>query len=1143
LIGFAKILGGMPSSVSGMTEHLMNRTLALGLEEMVLAAYYGRGQVRDGEMVELARQIADGSLTLQGAVDAWYERHPQQVRPMASLPPAGSDLEHWAREIAWGHADFADVLDALMPAAMDADQDHGFLEIEERLGDELLKAITVAEREMLAEPRELEERVSRRLANMAERIREGLEGAPVAVIRPDLHPLAADGLGIDPDALLSKDQINALLAGRRSDGELVEGKHYAKARDLPVNPKTGERERSLPIGAYDFCPTPDKSVSVAWAFAGPVEQAKLFNAHMEAAREAVALIGGHVGQARIGKGGEGGSEFGHVAWLEFTHHTARRVMVEIKDGDVAQLKRDQAAPGDPDLHTHFLIPNAVFCESGRVGSLDTAAIAGMIFKADVEYHARLGQKLRDAGFDIELDEKTGAARMTAIPRDVAALFSKRSNVGEQWAKIEATREGLSWDDLTAEQKETRIKRYTQDKVKQRGAAEKDDVADLKSWQSQAKDFGWEAPRSLELCGPRLPEQTPEQQQRRAYEVALPYLSEQLEHKSVLTHWDLQVAAGRGLVDTGSRDVSGDILAVTKIMRTEGVQQYGEQTELLWGPEPGKRTVSVTTGLHESQEREFIRLAQAAAADRSAALPAELLREKIEQSGLDFSDDHGRAQRNMIERLGTGGRFGVAIAASGAGKTTALKPLVAAWREQGREVYGGSLAWRQADDLTTAGIDQRNVKALSVLLDSMHDGSIKPGRNTVVAIDEWGMVGTRQALELLRLQERHGFSIVALGDDKQAASISAGAIIDLSRRALGAEQVPEILTTRRQKTEREQKISGLFREGRAAEALDMKRSDHTAEMVLGGYDGVVARVAQLYRERLQATGAAPTISAPTNSDAHRIGEAVRSERRAMGLLGQDIWTARATDGERDFTLRLAAGDQVRLFRSVGAKYGERRGGSIGRNGSVLEVVTADERGVTLRTKQGKEGLVEWDRLPTKRGRVQLAYGYAMTIHTAQGSSRGEHITALPGGSQAIDGLLGYSSGTRHEHRGYLVTNDTAEQAEVRKRRALNDTRPITADDKWSQVARVLSYQPERDSATAMRERVTSLTRGAVRVFHDMAGQALRDSRSIGPDTSLRQTQEHSLGDELRAMVRQAVAQVRHVAEQARTWRYEGPSLGR
>ena len=114
----------------------------------------------------------------------------------------------------------------------------------------------------------------------------------------------------------------------------------------------------------------------------------------------------------------------------------------------------------------------------------------------------------------------------------------------------------------------------------------------------------------------------------------------------------------------------------------------------------------------------------------------------------------------------------------------------------------------------------------------------------------------------------------LGDDKQCESPQAGAIIDLSRRALGPEQIPEIVTTVRQQSERERTIAGLFREGRAAEALTMKRADRTAEMVLGGYDGVVARVAQLYRERLQETGQAPTIAAPTNQDAHRISEAVR-----------------------------------------------------------------------------------------------------------------------------------------------------------------------------------------------------------------------------------------------------------------------------
>ena len=33
----------------------------------------------------------------------------------------------------------------------------------------------------------------------------------------------------------------------------------------------------------------------------------------------------------------------------------------------------------------------------------------------------------------------------------------------------------------------------------------------------------------------------------------------------------------------------------------------------------------------------------------------------------------------------------------------LKPLVSAWREQGRDVHGASLAWRQADELSDAGI--------------------------------------------------------------------------------------------------------------------------------------------------------------------------------------------------------------------------------------------------------------------------------------------------------------------------------------------------------------------------------------------------------------------------------------------------------
>ena len=78
----------------------------------------------------------------------------------------------------------------------------------------------------------------------------------------------------------------------------------------------------------------------------------------------------------------------------------------------------------------------------------------------------------------------------------------------------------------------------------------------------------------------------------------------------------------------------------------------------------------------------------------------------------------------IDRLGQGGRFELLIAAAGAGKSAALKPLVAAWQEMGCRVYGASLAWRQADDMVTAGIDQRDLKAFSVFIDAVRDGSLR-----------------------------------------------------------------------------------------------------------------------------------------------------------------------------------------------------------------------------------------------------------------------------------------------------------------------------------------------------------------------------------------------------------------------------------
>jgi hypothetical protein len=286
-------------------------------------------------------------------------------------------------------------------------------------------------------------------------------------------------------------------------------------------------------------------------------------------------------------------------------------------------------------------------------------IRGLIFEADGYYQARLATKLRDAGFDVALDQETGAARMTVVPDAVRTHFSKKTNIGEQAARKEVADAGLDWDRLSEGERTTRVKEATQRwEVKQRGSAgAKDDIANFADWRRQAREeVGWTIPQSLQLIGPPLRALTRAERHRTAYEMGLSWLAERFEHEAVLSHFDLRRAALRGLVHTGLSDVS-DVDAATKIMREDGVLQYGEKTPLVWGREDGQRFVSVTTALHESDEQEFVRLAQAAAADRSGAIPAGLLKRRIDASGLDFTDAHGKSQRNAIERTGTGGRFG------------------------------------------------------------------------------------------------------------------------------------------------------------------------------------------------------------------------------------------------------------------------------------------------------------------------------------------------------------------------------------------------------------------------------------------------------------------------------------------------------
>ena len=947
-----------------------------------------------------------------------------------------------------------------------------------------------------------EQTIPEEMVAMADYYLRGVKRAEVAgtaaIPRQDMPVAVAEVLGLNVTRTATHEEVVNLLQGRRADGAPIAGKRQQRVG-------TGKDR----ITYVDFTFSAPKSVSIAMALAPTdAERHMIVCAHRDAWMAGMAHLETIIARARKGDGGSKGSVPGKLGWVSFDHYTARPT-IEIPhteaDGTkttLIQTVRNPKVAGDMQLHTHVTTPNVVVCEDGSVGGMDMLAMHDRVHEVGAYYQAHLATNLRAFGIDVVLDERTETAKLTAIPDTVCEVFSKRTRDGEAAARDYVKAQGLDWDAMHPMELAGVLKGGARATRRQKETGQRgDDMSDLDAWKAQARAAGYEPASVIRHHAKGQLPPTVQDRLTRAYQASLPVLERQLSRRATMYATVARTAAARGLIAAGVESAA-DIDRLTAAMREHGVRHNGQQVPLIWAEVDGAgeggalehRTprVKITTTLHVDQEREAMALASKAGADRTGALaPREIeraVRHVSERDGLDFTTDHGREQRRIIDALGTSGRFAVAVGVGGAGKTTLLRPLVEAWTNPAtgtpRTVYGTALAWRQSDPLADAGIKPGNAMAIAALLTRAQAGALDLTRNTVVVVDELSQVGTAQALGLLRLQAQHGFSIVTIGDDKQAQAIEAGSTIALLRKAIGAEAVPELESTVRQLRDRDKQTSLLFRQGRAEEAIGRLREDGHAMLVQGGHRHAVAAVADLWEVRQQANADRPdytlTVSAPTNTDARAISAAIRDRRRRGGEVGPDRVTVDATDQNGvEYDLPLAIGDRLRLFARTPASLGG-KGGNLGNNGSVVTVEAIEDGGLQLRNAKGTSGFVKWETLRDQNtGRIRLTYGDVITIDAIQSATSTEHINALPSGSDAVQSFKAYVAQSRSRETTWLVVADGRERAEIMSRRALGNIEPITEADVWTNVARNLSRQPEKELATDLLERANRSHMGTVR----------------------------------------------------------------
>jgi hypothetical protein len=860
-----------------------------------------------------------------------------------------------------------------------------------------------------------------------------------ATWRPDMPAAIARAVGIDPHLMPRDEEMSRLFEGRRADNGEAWSKHTRK------------------LSGFDLVFSPHKSITLAVEFAAtPAESAAILNAVDRANDRAMRYAAQVLGWARRGAGGEDGADPGAVGWITFRHHTARPTL-PVQDGlDGQTYIIDAPVAGDPHAHLHNFIMNLVVTAEGRIGSPDTRALTdARVKELGAYFQAVLADDLRRLGARISYDASEQAVVLAAIPEHVNRAFSKRDQQILTKAKKFASAQGLDWDDLPVEKKLDIVEEASAD-----GRLGKLKTDERRIWREQASAIGWEHHTVMEDAHhPLLLEA---ERLDRAYKFAARHLAQEFHTAAVVSHEKLGMYAARGLIGSGIAGGTEDIRRVVELIEERGIRLKGEQVALLVGMFDGQ--VKVTNTAQIRIEAALADVARATARDKGGALSVAELQDAIRASGIDFTDE----QRSAIHAFGEGGALTLLTGVAGAGKTTLLQPLVVAWKADtrfgagGREVIGAATAWRQAEALRDAGIAR--TYALQPLLKMIEAGEFKASRNTVLVLDEVSQTGPRPMLKLLELQQRTGMTIKMLGDREQAQAIEAGDTIEILRRVLPVEALPSLLSTMRQATKRGRELASLFRDGKAEQALAIKRQDGTARLVGGDRDQVVRQIADLYIERkdiLRGSGSkrGVTISAPTNDDAAEISQAIRRRLKERGEIGTDEVVYRAIDQRgQTYDLAIATGDKLRLFRRTwGTVDGKQC--QVGNNGDVVEVVGRTNEAVRLRTKDGLLADVEWRRLADgETNRLMLGFGHALTIDAAQGITSDEHINALPRGTSGVTAFTSYVAESRSRGTTWTVISEAAVYEAERHRQALGDITPITSDDLWARAAEDMSEKP-------------------------------------------------------------------------------------
>jgi conjugative relaxase-like TrwC/TraI family protein len=725
---------------------------------------------------------------------------------------------------------------------------------------------------------------------------------------------------------------------------------------------------------WDVTVSAPKSVSVLWA-ADPDSPAarQIEQAHQASVSAVLDYLQAEAGHGLRGHQGDGqraariGTDGLIVA--AFEHHTSRA--------------------GDPQIHTHLVMPNLLHGADDKWSAIDSRALFRHALTASHVYHVVLRSELtRRLGLEWGPVVR-GIAELSAVPAPVRRAFSARRR------QIENELELTGRSGPGAAQHACLTTRPAKTAANQ-------DTPDLRQrWTARLRELGHEPVlllhRALGRAAPRLPADPRLVTERLLADTGLTEKRSSFDRRQVLQGICQQLPAGTPITLTGLQQLTGQVLSDPAVVRLQpGDDGPAFSTRSLIDTEQHALAVAAT---RENAGVAVVSTAPVAGAITGLALARPALLWPQAQA--------------LLELIRSGRGVEVLVGAAGSGKTATLAAARIAWAAGGHEVFGAALAASAARNLESAtGIESTSLARLLGRLDQAAASGQPPlPPRSVVVIDEAGMVGTRELHRLIAHTAAAHAKLVLVGDPHQLPEINAGGLFG----AL-AERLPAIRLTDNQRQ----------REQWERDALDQLRAGLTgpALTAYAAHDRIrtaadpVALAEQVAVDYLQhrKTVRSPfdvVIVTARRVDARRANDTVRDALRARGQLPDEISLA----GPDGTSRSVAVGDLVMVTKNDHSRdvlNGTRATVTAHHPASAGPRHDRDRAGeLLLQTTDGRQVRVPAGWLLDGR----LEHAYAMTCHKAQGLTA-EHTLVY--GTAALTRQSGYVALSRGRSSNRLYT---------------------------------------------------------------------------------------------------------------------------